>query len=264
MIINLLADKEKIMLLSASKELNKLKLQFRYHEKTHINNKILNLPYFDNFESIRATSPIEIYPNCAKYVHFDYTFTNYLWDQQIPLSVTHITLSNFFTDPIKIPLSVTHVTIGAMWNRKIILGPSVTHLNIDCWDISMAKYIPSTVKHLIINRFDNSIKRALPPTITHLTLNHHLESGYLTLNHYLAPNRMESNSLTHLSFGDSFIGSYGNFISASVTHLSFGYSFTGCLDNMIHPSVVEIKIHRSYGRPISPEITSRVKIIRIE
>uniref|UniRef100_A0A6C0CA18 F-box domain-containing protein n=1 Tax=viral metagenome TaxID=1070528 RepID=A0A6C0CA18_9ZZZZ len=257
-IIHLLDDKEKMMMLSVSKELNKFKMCFTYHKKTLIN-KISELDYFDNFESIRAIGIIEKFPSHAKSVHFDYLG----WmgkSTEIPQSVTHLTFANHFhfASSNMIPPSVTHATIDQIFDWRSIWNSSITHLTINTWVKSTIKYIPASVTHLTIHRFDDSIKNAIPRTVTHLTLNHNF-GGCINY----APLCTES-LMTHLSFGDSFNGTIVNVIPQSVTHLSFGYSFSSYLDNRMPQSVVEIKLHQTYNLPISNEIASRVKIIKID
>jgi len=231
-IINLLSDKEKIMTLSTSKKMHQFKCQFTYHEEIYLE-RIINLPYFDNFISIKA-SYVNKYPKHVKHIRFlAHDQKNYA---HIPQSVTHIVLENSH-GIIILPQSVTHLTLREQFGKHLIIPPSVINLTVEMLFNDLIRVIPSTVKYLTINRFTNYIEK-IPEFVSHLTLNNYV--GYM-----------------HPC--DQLFTKW-----SKVTHLTFGKDFDACISNMIPLSIIEIKLNKKYNHPIDSDIISRVKMIRVE
>jgi len=146
-----LSDREKIRLTMVSKLMNKLKYKFTYHEKVNIK-KMVNLPYFDNFECIKIKYTT-IYPKNVKFIYFN------AHEIDIPQYVTHLTVN---WDPElsignNIPSSVTHLTFGNWYNRtqpiKDNIPSSVTHLTFGDWfNQTIQDCVPNFITHLILGR----------------------------------------------------------------------------------------------------------------
>jgi len=236
-ISELLADQEKKRLTMISKLMNKLKHKMIYREKIDIN-RIINLSYFDNFECIQIyNQKISKYPAHVKYIY--YKTNTFVFSPIIPSKVTHLTFDDEFDGRLSnncVPSSVTHLTFGICFSQPLSYLPSsITHLTFG-WNFNrpLCNNIPPSVTHLIFgNCFSQSIKNNIPSSVTHLT------------------------------FGEHFNHPIKNNIPSSVTHLKFGSYFGHTLDDSIPSSVIEIVLSAEYLRPISENITSRIKIIKI-
>ena len=139
----------------------------------------------------------------------------------LPLSVTHLTLGYNFSQPINsLPSSLTHLTFGGEFNHPIDnLPSSLTHL---------------TLGYLFDQPIDN-----LPPTLTHLTLG----------NNFNQPVDLLPSGLTHLSLGGIFNRPIDNLPSA-LTHLILSFNFNQPINNL--PSgLTHLTINGQFNQPIN-------------
>lgn len=242
-----LTNKEKIYSTATSKEMNKFKKIFVYHDKVAIN-VISELSYFDNFENVEIFDNFfKNIPKMAKYVHFKVTYSF------VPPHVTHLIFKDYFDELFDydiIPITVTHLTFGIKFGQPIGKLPvSVTHLTIDRFLYDLTNKLPASITHLTFGRnFDSPIE--LPPFVTHLKFGSsfdrqiklpstvtHLKFGY----HFDQPIKLPS-TVTHLKFGKYFdqpiklpqsiirltFGACFNQpinLPSSITHLVLGYHF---------------------------------------
>lgn len=171
-----LTNRQKISLSSTSKNMNRLKYKFIYHEQTNIHS-IYRLPYFDNFKHIKMGTTG--YICCRKYgnnklpafvthLEFNNQFNSSI-DGLIPSSVTHLTFGWNFNQKIinNIPASVTHLTFGYRFNQSIenILPLSITHL---AFDVTVHRRINATT---VGHQYQYHLKTHVPESVTHLIFN---------------------------------------------------------------------------------------------
>jgi len=162
-----LTDREKITLTMVCVLMDRFKYKFTYCEKINICNTYL-LPYFDNFEYVQISATPDKYPKKLKHIFYEEYGNIY---DDIPPSVTHLTLDWGQEMHKKVP-SVTYVTMhGFIYPSTLIDIPSVTHLEI-CVSRNTSinkKYIPSSVTHLMFGKcFNQRLENCIPSTVTHL------------------------------------------------------------------------------------------------
>lgn len=247
-ISNFLTDREKIYLASTSLIMNKFKFRFRYCEKIRMD-KIVHLPYFNNFEFVKIHTIPPTYPKHIKFIHLLASTSN------IPPNITHLSFRRRFNEPVKyIPLSVTYLKFGDCFNQSIegIVSQSVTRLNLR-WEFSHSiKNIPKSVTHLTLYcRYDKLTMGDIPSSITHLKIGGRFDKN-------LKNNIPQS--VTHLSIGYFFSISLKNDIPHSITHLYFYDDFEGSL-HYLPRSVKEITLSDKY-LITDPVIFDGIKIRR--
>jgi hypothetical protein len=123
-------------------------------------------------------------------------------------NLTHLTFGHHFDQPVKnsIPLSVTHLDLGGVFNRPI---DDCIHHGVTCLKFSAD--------------FDQPINKCIPSSVTYL------EFGY----YFNQPiEDCIPTSVIHLIFGTCFKQSIKNNIPLSVTHLTCGNKFGDLLDNI--------------------------------
>uniref|UniRef100_A0A6C0C7S5 FNIP repeat-containing protein n=1 Tax=viral metagenome TaxID=1070528 RepID=A0A6C0C7S5_9ZZZZ len=148
------SDKEKVLFLSTSVSMNKLKHQVKYVNKIHVY-RIMNVSYFDNFEYVKISQYNDICPKNTRHVQFC-VYSSFCRNKIcFPEKMTHLTFDDNFDSPINftIPSTVTHLTFGRKFNQKL------KHM------------IPLSVSDLKFTRLSNKeTGNILPESITHLTL----------------------------------------------------------------------------------------------
>jgi len=206
-----LPDKDKIYFTMISVAVDKFKYKFIYDEEISIR-KIINLPYYDNFEYVQMSDKKKF--------------------PQLPQKVKRIrTASSMIT----IPSSVTHLQFGFKFNRPIN--------TIMTSDGQIIRIIPESVTHLQFgvefnqliknNIVDGKIIRSIPESVTHLTFGSNFDQP---IENIMPPN------VTHLTFGWCFNQSIKNCIPPLVTHLKLGDRFDKLTENCIPPSVTHLII----------------------
>lgn len=169
-----LSNREKIRLSAVSSAMNKLKYQFIYREEVYIN-KVLYLPYYQNFEFIKILSQTQL-NKCHKNVKY-ISFT--ACAPPIPVGITHLLNGICFISSewdIVIPTTVTHLTFPLGFDRKITehIPSSVTHISFADFNRPIDSIIPQSVTHLSFgNRFNHQI---MSLSVTHLTLGRDFDS----------------------------------------------------------------------------------------
>src|SRR5579872_236302 len=151
-IVAYLDDKDKILFLSSSQHLHKLKNKVYYRKKVDIG-FIYHLWYFDNFTNAKVYNLKYNLPKRITYLTFNKYFNKSIM-RYIPFTVTHLTFGNKFNQNIKgcIPNSVTYLTFGNDFNGFI------------------KNAIPDSVTHLTFGaKFNRPIKGNIPNSVTHLT-----------------------------------------------------------------------------------------------
>uniref|UniRef100_A0A6C0C7E9 F-box domain-containing protein n=1 Tax=viral metagenome TaxID=1070528 RepID=A0A6C0C7E9_9ZZZZ len=181
-ICSFLPEKDRVYLTMITTTFGILRSEMLYSKKVRFD-KIKDLSYFDNFESVQLLSPTDRTPKFAKFVYYE--------------ASTH-----------DIPLNVTHLSFAEGFNESIqeIIAPTVTDLEFS-WDFVQPVHDckPATVKnvtfgyyfdkgteeifgvhHLIgMNHNDHQLD-ALPITIVHVTYRRYFYKSKIINN---APNR---------------------------------------------------------------------------
>jgi len=247
-ISNFLTDREKIYLASTSSIMDKLKFRFRYCEKIRMD-KIVHLPYFNNFEFVKIHTIPPTYPRNIKFIHLLTDTSN------IPPNITHLSFRRRFNKPVEyIPLSVTYLKFGDYFDQSIegIVSPSVTQLKLR-WGFSHSiKNIPKSITHLTLYcRFDRLTMGDIPSTVTHLKIGGRFDQN---IKNNIPP------SVTHLNIGYNFFRSIENDIPDSITHLYFNDEFEESL-HFLPLSVKEITLSDEY-LITDASILDRIKIKR--
>uniref|UniRef100_A0A6C0C7R6 F-box and FNIP repeat-containing protein n=1 Tax=viral metagenome TaxID=1070528 RepID=A0A6C0C7R6_9ZZZZ len=175
-IAKFLTNIEKIRLSMTSTEMDKLKRLFIYQDKVCIM-KILNLPYYDNFEFVDIGYDYQgskKCPKCVKYVNC--VANGRIPEITMPINmITHLTCNSVFQGSLEnyIPRSVIHLSINDHFDQSIkdCIPSSVTHLTFGGKiNQIMRKCIPLSVTHLIFgDRFNEPIENCIPSSVTHLT-----------------------------------------------------------------------------------------------
>lgn len=130
-IAKFLNNKEKIIFLSLSMKLHKLKNNIYYDDYVCLH-KIYDLPYYNMFTHVIFNKLGYNLPNSITHLFFEYLISNkrgiLIKDNvKIPVTVTHLSFNSMFNQDITdfIPRSVTHLTFGNNFNKNI------KDLNID-------------------------------------------------------------------------------------------------------------------------------------
>lgn len=170
-ICDYLSDRDKVAFTSISSDIIELKCKLVYRDKIDIN-RISNLPYFDNFESILIHCERTRRPKLAKQIYF---IQLHCTAKQVPKYVTHLVFSYWFNQSIAgmIPASVTHLTFGTMFDHSIEnnIPPSVTHLTFGSHFDQPIGTIPASVTHLEFGYyFSQIINLDYLPNLIHLQL----------------------------------------------------------------------------------------------
>jgi len=273
-ITDFLSDRDKMQLTMISMSMDVLKYRLMYREKIHIG-KIVELPYFDNFECVELSKIVNMYPKYVKYVYFKATSGNLSLLHSAP--ITHLSFSENFNKSIKykIPPSVTHLRFNRYFNKEIKndIPQSVTHLTFGHAFNQPIDNIPPSITHLILGKSFNKYS-TFPQIINIIYLKlgrcyFHHELDTLPSIKYLEFDRFDFSiykcipqSVTHLILHRCY-GPMPKNIPISITHLTFGSKFNVSIDGCIPSSIIEIKISKKYNIPISDEITLRVNIIRV-
>jgi len=244
-----------------SRTMNEFKYRFIYTKKIQVD-RILHLPYFENFGCVEMTNTMSKYPKNAKRVHF------FAYSNIIPSGVTHLVFSFDFDQPIKdcIPSSVTHLTFGDHFDQPIkdCIPSSVTHLEFGFgFNNSINGSIPPSVTHLIFGYyFDRSIRGNIPFGVTHLvfdvSFNKRIKNSKDHMGRIV---RAIPASVIYLEFGNYFNQAIKDYIPSSVTCIKFGYHFNQSI-NGLPSSVKKIYLPLNYRKPIDANITTRTKITR--
>jgi len=244
-ITDFLTDRQKINLIATSKIMNKIKHKLTYREIMHVD-KIANLSYFNNFESVEISNDENKCPKYAKYIYFvasttdvpifvtNLTFDDYFnktIDNVIPRTVTHLMFGQSFNKSIKdsIPLSITHIIFGFNFNQiiKDSIPESVTHLIFgNFYDKPIEKNdIPSSVTHLMFgSKFNQPIKNIIPSSVTHLKIN-----GFI----YNQINDIPT-TVTHLAFHEYFRRDI-NFVPRTIKKIIVADCYNGMVNDNFMP-----------------------------
>lgn len=117
-----LSDIDKAHLVQCSTELNTLKYFMTYDTLVH-NEKITNLPFYDNFTNIIISSfkpkILDSGPMIIQTVDGSMKFNGILYGIQLPRCVQKLTINCKYNDGIVIPKSVTHLTFGDIYRGNI-------------------------------------------------------------------------------------------------------------------------------------------------
>jgi hypothetical protein len=155
--------------------------------------------------------------------------------ENLPSSITHITLETSFNQPVNegiLPNSLTHLTFGYYFNQPINQG-----------------ILPNSLTHLTFGSYFNLPVSSLPNSLTHLTL------GYF----FDQPVDLLPNSLTHLTLGCYFNQSV-DLIPSSVTHLTLSEYFDQSLKNL-SSNIYYLGLHSTSH--IKDDIPSSINTVKI-
>lgn len=217
-ICGFISDREKIRLSAISKSMEQLKYKLSYHENIHVN-AISNLPYFDNFRSVRISSANDTYPKYAAciYMRFDRRFNDSIVDK-IPLYVTHLNLSR---------------CVSTLTPAIPFIPPSVKYLNIYQFDYVIERGIPNTVTHLTLCTKFGLMPKSLSSSVTHLTFDDPFDEPV---------NGLIPASVTHLKFGTYFNKTLENCIPASVVELVIDKKYRKFISEDIRSRVNVVRV----------------------
>jgi len=224
-----------------SKSTDELKYKFIYSDKINVK-KIIELPYFDNFENVAINNYGDVQPNRVKYIHFKATDTN------IPSFVTHLKFDCNILHNINIPLSVTHLSLKQISDISNI-PRSVTHLATENLRYQSTNYNLPSVTHYTYYGSGHAWLLEHLPSVTHLVSNRDF-GAYRRL-------KMPE-TITHIYFDDEMIDPIPNdHIPSSVTHLRFGPFFNEPIDNL-PKTVLQIELPERYNVKISEELIPKI------
>jgi len=181
-ICNYLNNKDKINLTAISSCTNPFKCMLLFKDRI-FEKYIHNLPFYNNFESVRTYCIDEKIPkNCKKLLMIccqDCTHGDVMLSPNLQ-NITHLTLrKNTYNSEchifsrIKISISVVYLNFVGIFNQCVPKIPdSVTHLTFgDHFNQSVKGMIPNSVIYLEFGHyFNKSIKESIPNSVTHLTL----------------------------------------------------------------------------------------------
>jgi len=186
-ITKFLTDKDKIRLLSTSKDLDALKNMVTYDELIEIQ-EVYWLRYYNQFTNIVAHDLMHRFPKSITHLEFGFSFNMDIKDR-IPNTVTHLEFGFSFNMDIKdrIPNTVTHLILGLGFNKDIkgCIPNSVTHLTFGwMFNKDIKDCLPNSITHLIFDgMFNRDIKGCIPSSVTHLTFGIHfnqdIKEGYI-------------------------------------------------------------------------------------
>jgi len=233
-----LFNHQKIALTSTSKIMEKFKHKFIYRDRTEIH-VIVDLSYFDRFESIEIYDPIHEYPKidkspkCAKRIYYAAHTTD------IPQSVTHLSFAYKFDRSLNncIPSSVINLKFTKKFNQSI------------------KGCIPSKVTYLkFSNKLNQPIKDCIPSSVTRLTFGRDFNQSI---------EGCIPSSVTELIFGNRFNQPIIGNIPIGVTFLSFGEDFNQPIKDNIPESVTYLRLIGKFNQPID-DIPISVKHLTLD
>lgn len=269
--------------LSVNKSSYELKFKIKFCHVVTISNKILQLPYYNNFSAIIINFNNFTYDETFAYpTGLQYLVLHDLPKCSIPSTVT--SLVNYTTLFISIPLSVKYCCLKinkasdikmlpssikklmlleiSQRNEDLILPQSLTHFMFMANDRSRYDNIrmPNTLEYLFLYDSDKYYSEFFPelklkkinrsfsrPLFSDLNISNLPNLKYLDVGFNNIKVGSIPTSVTHLTFGDGFDQKLEpGFISSSVTHLIFSSRYNKELNAKSIPSSVEyLTIYKS-------------------
>jgi hypothetical protein len=203
-VCNFLKDTDKIRLTAISNTTDYFKHKLLFTDLI-AEDKIYNLPFYDNFENVKVDCRCSHVPKNIKKLHVE-CLLECMYDS-VPIQLNEF--------------AITHLT----WDQNSMYMTMAP----ECFIFRYIK-LPNTITHLILSDlFDQDIKH-MPESVTHLKL------GFS----FSRPIECIPRRVTHLELGYLFYQSISNCISSSITHLTWDHVFDN-LNIISSTSVIYIR-----------------------
>uniref|UniRef100_A0A6C0CDC6 FNIP repeat-containing protein n=1 Tax=viral metagenome TaxID=1070528 RepID=A0A6C0CDC6_9ZZZZ len=217
--------------------MDQLKFVFTYIEKRRVN-KIVNLPYYDNFENILTT-----YHDTSLYnfsIDDDFYLSRAIRCNDLLCLLNKGRLPNkikhHYFDTNKININVSDLKSHHEKNIPFNESINVSYPN----NIISLKCIPFNITHLTISELRDEVVDDLPNTITHLFFGEYFDSKILSL----------PKSVIHIDFGERFNQSIDGLLPGSLTYLEFGFDFNKPIE-YLPQTITHLILGESFNQPIN-------------